>query len=158
MVFDFCPAFWDWLDREHGNDVVHSIDRICKELTAGTDELADWASDRDGTFFLPIDESTSSAMTHVSDCVQRSLCTESAKRDFLSKADPFLIAYSLAKGHTVVTRETLEPNRTTKVKIPNVCQGLGVPYINEFKMLRNLNAKFILGAYSSQNATVPNPS
>ena len=143
--FDFCPAFWDWLDFERSRNSVQSIDRICNELMEGSDELADWASEREDSFFVPIDEATNTAMNQVSDWVQRSPCTESAKRDFFSKADPFLIAYSLAYGHTVVTRETFEANKTTKVKIPNVCRGLGVSYINEFEMLRTLNAKFILG-------------
>jgi hypothetical protein len=56
----------------------------------------------------------------------------------LSVADPFLIAYALAHGHTVVTHETYaNPNQRNKVKIPNVCVQFGVPHMTIFDLLRN---------------------
>lgn len=41
--FDFCPAFWDWLVREHRAGKVFSIEKVRDELRAGQDELAQWA-------------------------------------------------------------------------------------------------------------------
>jgi hypothetical protein len=41
--FDFCPAFWDWLDRQHAAGKVFSIEKVGDELRAGNDELSDWA-------------------------------------------------------------------------------------------------------------------
>jgi len=29
--FDFCPAFWDWIDRGHTAGVVYSIDSVRAE-------------------------------------------------------------------------------------------------------------------------------
>lgn len=50
--FDFCPAFWDWIDRAHAARVVYSIDSVRTELIAGDDELADWSKKQTNGFFL----------------------------------------------------------------------------------------------------------
>lgn len=49
---DFCPGFWDWLVKENAAGRVFSIERVGDELTAGDDELADWAAAR-GETLLP---------------------------------------------------------------------------------------------------------
>ena len=64
---------------------------------------------------------------------------------FLQVADYYLVSYALAHGHTVVTHE-VPANTTRKIKIPNVCVGIGVSYINPYAMLRREGAKFILGS------------
>lgn len=53
--FDFCPAFWDWLDEQNNAARVFSIERVKDEILAGDDELAAWARQRAG-LFLPPDE------------------------------------------------------------------------------------------------------
>lgn len=47
--FDFCPAFWDWLDQKHATGDVRSISLVGDELMNGTDALADWAKARKKT-------------------------------------------------------------------------------------------------------------
>ena len=44
--FDFCPAFWDWLDAANTKGLVFSIEKVRDELIAGDDELAEWAKAR----------------------------------------------------------------------------------------------------------------
>ncbi len=39
--FDFCPAFWQWIDREHANGRVFSIEKVKDKLIGGDDELAE---------------------------------------------------------------------------------------------------------------------
>jgi hypothetical protein len=56
--FDFCPAFWDWIDEAHAAATVCSIDSVRTELLAGTDELATWANERPSGFFLSPSAST----------------------------------------------------------------------------------------------------
>jgi hypothetical protein len=50
--FDFCPAFWDWLDVNNEGGKVFSVEKVGDELVAGCDELAEWASRRGRNFFL----------------------------------------------------------------------------------------------------------
>jgi hypothetical protein len=46
--FDFCPAFWDWIDRAHAAGNVFSIDSVRIELTGGNDDLACCSRCHDG--------------------------------------------------------------------------------------------------------------
>ena len=67
-----------------------------------------------------------------------------AKTQFLGGADPFLIAYAVAHGHTVVTDEILIPGELKRVKIPAVCQQFAVPCTSPFEMLRAEGARLVL--------------
>jgi Domain of unknown function (DUF4411) len=64
--FDFCPAFWDWLDASNVNGTVFSIEKVRDELLAGNDDLSTWAQARGKAFFLPPDSSTSGSLAAVS--------------------------------------------------------------------------------------------
>jgi len=50
--FDFCPAFWDWLEIKNLDNEVFSIERVGDEIEAGADDLADWASKQGARFVL----------------------------------------------------------------------------------------------------------
>ena len=143
--FDICPGYWDWLERENAAGNIFSIDRIADELKQGNDPLAEWASARGKNFFLPLDNPAVQAMRQVSSWVQSADYQDHAKRAFLSSADPFLVAYGLAHGHTVVTHEVHVEGERRKVKIPLVCRALQVPCLRTFEMLRREGAKFVMG-------------
>lgn len=53
--FDFCPAFWSWVESAHEAQRVFSVQTVGDELLAGADELAAWAESRPPTFFLQPD-------------------------------------------------------------------------------------------------------
>ncbi|WP_224788866.1 DUF4411 family protein [Pandoraea terrae] len=59
-------------------------------------------------------------------------------------ADPWLIAKAIASDATVVTHESLNHDVRRKFLIPNLCQHLGVPFMNTFQMLHTLDAQFVL--------------
>lgn len=143
--FDFCPAYWDFLVRENQADQVFSIERVRQELSAGNDELVEWAKTQGAAFFLPMDAATVEALKKVSNHVQKLPATfDAKKRLFLNGADPVLIAHALAHGQTIVTREVSAPNVTSKIKIPNLCHDFGVPIMRPCEMLRQLKARFVL--------------
>ncbi len=54
------------------------------------------------------------------------------------------VAQAHAHGHAVVTQRPA-PNAVMKIKIPDVCNGLNVPYPNTPTMLRREGARFVLG-------------
>lgn len=144
--FDFCPAFWDWIVREHQAGRVFSIEEVGNELTDGDDRLAGWANDRGNGFFLPPDAATLPSFGTVSDWVnQHERYTPAAKNTFLQVADYYLVAQALAGGHTVVTHER-PANSIHRVKIPSVCIGVNVRCITPFEMLRQQRARFVLGS------------
>ena len=60
-----------------------------------------------------------------------------------SLADPWVIAHALRENAIVVTKEEkITAVNTTKIKIPNVCDNMGVAWINDFKFIEELNIQF----------------
>jgi hypothetical protein len=60
-----------------------------------------------------------------------------------SLGDPWVIAHALDHGATVVTKEEFVPNyKPTKIKIPNVCDNMGIKWINDFKFIEALGIRF----------------
>lgn len=143
--FDFCPAFWDWIVSRNQQGLVFSVERVGDELAAGADQLAAWAGQRGGGFFLPADAPTLPALTAVSAWTLGQRNEPAAINTFLQVADYYLVAHALAHGHTVVTHEV--PAETVrKIKIPNACVGLNFRHITPYEMLRRERARFVLGA------------
>jgi len=143
--FDLVPAFWDWLDRANGDGLVHSVQRIREELIAGEDDLAQWASVRRGEFFLAPDQVTVAAIAEVTAWVTgQERFTQAAKATFLDSADLYLIAHALAHDCTVVTHERPEPLARARVKIPDACHGVDVPFVTPYEMLRREHVRFVL--------------
>ena len=150
---DFCPAYWQWLIASWQSGVVISIDRVYDEIQAQQDNLAEWAAGPARNLFLSSsDVNTIACFSRVLAWVQ-SRQTEQGHQFygnaiqnefFAGGADPYLIAYAMAHGHTVVTCEGNDPARRNKVLIPVVCYGLNVPCISLFDMLRNEQARFVL--------------
>jgi hypothetical protein len=143
--FDFCPAFWDWLVREHQASKVFSIDKVGDELGAGQDDLAQWAAGLPDAFFSKPDAATLPALGTIANWVNgQPNYSAAAKSTFLQIADYYLVAQALAGQHVVVTHE--RPNSSVHVvKIPNVCLGVGVTCLTPFEMLRRERARFVLG-------------
>ena len=144
--FDLCPGFWTWLEQQNQVDTVFSIAPVQGELTRGEDELTDWAKAQGSKFFLPFNQDASLAMSEVSQWAQNGDYRGDAKREFLSVADPLLVAYAKAHEYTVVTHEVFNPEQPgkSKIKIPAACCAFGVPYIRTFEMLRREGVSFVL--------------
>lgn len=143
-AFDICPGFWDWIEGGHRDGSIKSIDKVKSELIDYGDELAAWARRHGDDFFLVQDAPAAAAMRTVSSWVQAAPHRDAGKREFLAGADPFLIAYASAHGHTVVTQELLVPNELRRVKIPVVCEALTIPWARTFEVLRSTAARFVL--------------
>ena len=142
--FDFCPAFWDWLQIQNQDNKVFSIEKVGDELQAVADELSEWAETQGDSFFLRPDESLFPALAQISEWIQSREYEASAVNTFLQVADYYLVAQALAGKHTIVTHEVPSAS-TRKIKIPNVCIGLDIKCVSPFEMLRREQARFILG-------------
>jgi len=141
--FDFCPAFWDWLVEWNTDGKVFSIEKVYDEIHAVDDELYAWAAKRGLDLFLPPDEAMMPALKQVSTWVTGQKYEPAAVNTFLQLADYYLVAYALAHGHIVVTHE-IPSTSIRKIKIPDVCLGLGIKFMNTFEMLRRERARFVL--------------
>lgn len=144
-AFDLCPGFWHWIDVMNGAGRVFSIEAVLTEVRDGADELTIWANDRAENLFLAVDQATANALPQVAAWVQGGDFKEEAKRDFLAKADPILIAYAMSHDDvTLATHEVHIQGERKKVKIPTVCLAMGVNCLRTFQMLSAENARFVL--------------
>jgi hypothetical protein len=144
--FDFCPAFWAWIDERHATGAVFSIEKVGDELKAGADDLASWASSRPELFLKP-DSAVIPSLQTVSQWATNGAYSPAAVSTFLQVADYYLIAHAHAHQHIVVTHEVVA-HGTKKIKIPNACIDLGVKCMTPFEMLRLETARFVLGTSS----------
>lgn len=145
--FDFCPAFWEWLVVQNNAGRVYSIDKVANELAAGDDELSDWAEQTGAGLFLPTDAGIIPSFAPVSAWVTAQQYEPAAVNTFLQVADFYLVAHALAQGHVIVTHE-VAANSLRKIKIPNVCAGLSLPFMTPYEMLRRERARFVLGPHA----------
>ena len=144
--FDFCPAFWEWLDHENTAGNVSSIDRVRDEILAGADELADWARQRPGLFLAP-DATMVPSLATVSTWAYGAGYDPAAIATFLQVADYYLVAHAHAHQCIIVTHEIFSPS-PKRIKIPNACIGVGVKHVTPFEMLRAARARFVLGRFA----------
>lgn len=148
LAFDIAPRFWANLDYHVAEGRVSSPVKVYEELTTQfhDDELAEWVKTRKDTHYLAPDDSVYAAFTQVADYVVATYGKAFADV-FLDGADPWLIAYAMAHGGSVVTGETTinqpNPSRATgrveaRVKIPNVCHHFDIRPVSLSVMLREL--------------------
>jgi len=142
---EFCPAYWDWLDRQFQTGQVMSIDNVYVELVDSKDELCDWVKNHKAHFIPVSDDATQEKFAEIANfVVNLENKSQVDIANFLSKADPWIIAKAVTSGGVVVTHEALVPENSKKVKIPNICREFGVEYISTYQLLSILEAKFIL--------------
>lgn len=142
--FDLVPAFWEWIDQQPSFGAIASTDLVYKELRAGSDELATWAKDRRHSLFRF--ESSSPVVAACIDSLHTWAATEGYRAHtmeiFMGSADPSLVAVAAELDAVVVTLEESAGHSRKKIKIPDVCNFLGVAYENTFEMMRSLGARF----------------
>jgi hypothetical protein len=141
--FSVCPAYWDWLDREHKNGKIFSVQKIYDELIEREDDLSDWIEGRESLFIAP-DESTHSSMKLLSEWAIKNYTAE-AYTEFLASGDYMLVAHAIGRRFVVVTHERAA-NTKQKVKIPNACEPFVVECISPFELLEREGASFVLGS------------
>lgn len=143
-----CPGYWSWLVLQNQVFELASIVPVKDELTRGRDELADWAKDNPVLFHDISDAPTQHAFAQLVEAIAplSAAMKVGALDEFLSGADPWLIAKAMSTGATVVTHEVLNLEVKRKFIIPNICRMFDVPYMNTFELLTSLRAEFVLSA------------
>jgi hypothetical protein len=134
--FDIAPGFWSFLERKIAEQVIASSSLVLMELKEFEDELSQWAEAHSDCFVEP-NENVQAVVGQIADYVNGNYPNHHAT-DFLSKADPWIIAQARVHGGKVVTFETPVPPNSTKPKIPNVATVFGVETINIYAVVRQL--------------------
>jgi len=142
--FDFCPAFWEWLDAGNQSGTVLSIERVRDELIGGGDDLADWAKARGSSFFVSQDGADIASLETVSNWAAGGGFEAGAVSQFLQIMDYYLVAQALARGFVVVSHE-VPANSTKTIKIPSACIGLGFKCMSPLRDAQNRTSSIRAG-------------
>jgi Domain of unknown function (DUF4411) len=135
------PEFWEWLLHHAAAGNIKIPIEMVEEIREGTDDLADWLSDRDHLEILCLDEEADVAL------VQR-VINEGYAPDLndheveIIGRDPFLISYALQAlaGRCVVTNEVSKPRRQRANRhVPDVCTQLQVDWMDSFALIKALD-------------------
>ena len=138
---DFCADYWDILNRLGHDGRIFIPEAVHDEINKTEDALSRWLKNSR----IPVKSVNESVLSclnkiYAKDEVHKFLVDNTKLR---SIADPWVIAHAIDEQATVVTKEgkvTAVPSR--RIKIPNVCENMGVPCIDDFEMIRRLGMRF----------------
>jgi hypothetical protein len=149
-AFDIAPSFWDALVKWNREGILCSILPVYNEIVRHKveNDLTRWVKNYH-ELFLPPNENTWLELENVANLV-KDVYEDHLTEGFLECADPIVIAYAKANQLIVVTeekrrKEDLKSNGKVggnKIKIPNVCERIGVHWMSTVDMLRDLKFQF----------------
>lgn len=133
---ELCPTYWDIFNDLIDEGRVFATMEVKRELEKNEDNLFRWAQAR-ARLFREADESVQLALIDILRDYSR-LVDSTRQR---SIADPWVIAHAKVANATVVTKEQPSDSRK-RIKIPDVCAQLGVPWIDGFQFCREVGIRF----------------
>ena len=137
----FCPDYWDILIQLGKQDKIFIPELVYEEITRTEDDLSRWVK----ASKIPIKKISEP----VTICLQKIYAVNPVHKNLVdnisgrSLADPWVIAHSLHENATVVTKEEkITALNSKRIRIPNVCDNMGVRWINDFQFIDELGIKF----------------
>lgn len=136
-----CPSYWEVLDELGRQGKIFLPQWVAEEITRAQDDLAEWLK-KSNVVIRPVSQLITLKLKEIyaKDPQHQQLVDNTRQR---SLADPWLIAHAMAENACVVTKEEkpLAANNR-RIKIPNVCDAMGVRWIDDFEMIRELGISF----------------
>lgn len=137
----FCPEYWDILNELGIQERIFIPEIVQEEITRTEDDLSKWLKESK----IPVRKISE----QVTKCLQ-SIYSKNPRHKQLvdntrnrSLADPWLIAHAINENATVVTKENKETAANSKrIKIPNVCENMGVNWIDDFQFIKEIGINF----------------
>ncbi len=145
----FCPDYWSVLDELGKQDIIFIPKMVYDEITRTDDDLSKWLK-KSNIPVAEIDENVTSFLKIIfaANPSHQNLVDNTKNR---SLADPWVIAHAINVNAMVVTKEEkVTAINTSKIKIPNVCDNMGVPWINDFQFIDKLKIIFSCKLISSE--------
>lgn len=140
MPMEVWPTFWRRMAEMINSGQVYSSIKVKAEIDKGNDELTTWIHDNaSDSFYCAIDDEVLARYADTQNWAQTNpVFTENARQEFATVADAYLVATAAAKGLTLVTYETSDPYCKRRVKIPDVCNAIGVRFCDLNIALREM--------------------
>lgn len=137
----FCPDYWQLLNEIGEKDKIFMPEVVYDEITRTDDELSAWLKNSKIPIRKINEPVTKCLQTIYSNNPLHKYLVDNTKSRSL--ADPWVIAHAINENAIVVTKEEkVTALNSTKIKIPNVCDNMGVHWINDFQMIEELNIIF----------------
>lgn len=135
-----CPDYWKILDELGSEGRIFICQEVYDEIVKTEDDLSLWLKGRN----IPVRKANESVIGSLKEIYKTpahlKLVDNTKNR---SLADPWVIAHAMENNSVVVTKEEkVTQANSTKVKIPNVCDNVGVRWINDFEFVQELNFRF----------------
>ncbi|EKR55188.1 DUF4411 family protein [Leptospira interrogans] len=138
---DFCNQYWEIIEGLGRKGIVFIPQAVKDEIDKIDDTLKNWLNTKK-YFIRPIDENVQVHLRSIyeKDPLHERLVDSSKGR---SIADPWVIAHAMSEDAVVVTKEEkIMDSKSTKIKIPNVCDTMGVKWMNDFDFIREHKIQF----------------
>lgn len=137
----FCPDYWNILIELGKQDKIFIPELVYEEITRTEDDLSRWLK----ASKIPIKKITEP----VTICLQKIYSANPVHKNLVdningrSLADPWVIAHSIFENAIVVTKEEkITALNSKRIRMPNVCDNMGVRWINDFQFIDELDIKF----------------
>ncbi|MBN8699657.1 MAG: DUF4411 family protein [Chitinophagales bacterium] len=136
-----CPSYWDVLNQLGTNNTIFLPEIVYEEITRTEDDLTSWLKSSK----IPIrsiDSAVSKCLTSIyaADPSHKYLVSSTGQH---SIADPWVIAHAINENAKVVTKESKDSfTNPTKIKIPHVCDNMGVGWLDDFAFAKEIKLKF----------------
>lgn len=136
-----CPDYWNVLNELGVNNKIFLPEMVYEEITRTDDDLSKWlkqSSIPEYKIDTPVTEWLKEI--YAQNPLHINLVDNTKQR---SLADPWVIAHALKENAIVVTKEEkITAANAKRIKIPNVCDNMGVSWINDFQFIEELNIQF----------------
>ena len=137
----FCKDYWDVLDELGSRGTIFIPAIVRDEIVRTDDDLSQWLTGSK-IQVREIDEPVTHCLQDIySKNPLHKLLVDNTR--YRSLADPWVIAHAIKEKAIVVTKEEkITALNSNKIKIPNVCDNMGVPCINDFHLIERLGIRF----------------
>jgi len=137
----YCPTYWDVLNELGDEDKIFIPSMVYDEIVITDDDLSDWLK-KSNIKVKPITSDVTQTLKSIyaADPSHKHLVDNKKGR---SLADPWVIAHAIKESAIVVTKEEkVTALNSKKMKIPNVCENMGIDWITDYQMVEQLGIKF----------------
>ena len=137
----FCAEYWNILIELGKENKIFIPELVFEEITRTEDDLSKWLKGSE----IPIKKITEEVTVclqeiYLHNPIHKNLVDNTKAR---SLADPWVIAHAINENATVVTKEEkVTALSSIRIKIPNVCDNMGIRWINDFDFIDELKIKF----------------
>jgi hypothetical protein len=136
-----CPDYWEILNQLGAQGTLFIPQAVFDEIAKSDDDLLDWLKSS-RIPVLKVDGRVTRQLQRIYQTNEKhKFLVDNTKQRSL--ADPWVIAHALNENAMVVTKEEkVTAMNSNRIKIPNVCDNMGVPWLNDFQLIKELNIRF----------------